>query len=190
MAKREGFGYWYGGTVLVVGAALEITTWLISRSEAATRDPSIGLGLLFLAGALLAVAGLAALAVAAPRWWKLLPIVALIIFVGAGVLFWMRSESGSNALYQLELQKREPQSFRGTVSAVSTDCRVDGLCTATVNSETIITGCGLTFDDSACPMGNKAYADLQAGAQVQVTAIRMNDGRYSLHCNECGITKY
>jgi hypothetical protein len=79
--------------------------------------------------------------------------------------------------------------FEGRIASVSNQCMSDGFCSVTVGDREIITGCGWAFDDSMCPKQEDTYLGLQEGDRVRVKALKLSDGRYSLHCGSCSLKK-
>jgi hypothetical protein len=95
-----------GIVLTALGVLCHIIVMLIGWLVDGGSDPDIGLGLVMMLGAVLIIAGLVALAIKLPRFWKILPVLVLVLYIGGMGYQWGRREAKSNEIYRQEQLRR------------------------------------------------------------------------------------
>jgi len=80
-------------------------------------------------------------------------------------------------------------TFSGRITQIYNECSADGTCSIVVNGKSIITGGGLSANDSDNTYGNLGLnggnSNLKIGQTVSVRALKTSDGYTLQTCSDC-----
>ncbi len=117
---------------------------------------------------------------------KVILIVILLLVAGV-VIAIINTDTSDVRTDSPSIDDRMPtnsEKFRGTITAYSTSCFADGICSVTVDDKMVVTTIGFRADKEVGRLiGVESIGDLEneIGSEAEVYALKQDDGTYTLY---------